>query len=598
MSGERTPASAPEAVRQIRRFWQLLLQRTTPRRVLIVGTLALSASLTEALALFLLVPLLQMLDPTAGAGQSAKAWFSYLLQSLGVRPNLLVVLAIFVAIMTTRSLINRQASLHLESLQLDLIRNVRVDLYSAIAHANWSFLRHARRSEFLSALTVETDRLDLAVHFALEMPARAMMMGAYLITACLIAPALALGALTIGFLLACLARGRLTESLRLGESLSAAYEELYHRISEFLAGLKITKSCVSEDLYVTAFAEAINEVKGSLLSYVSSQANARAFQEIAGTIAVAAFLWISAALLRMPVAEVLVLALIFYRLLPLAQSLQQAAQQLLHTAPAAYTILDLLKACTAAREMPVSPSCKSVKVDRRIRVEHVSFRHSANDPLALRDITFDLPAGTLTVVSGPSGAGKSTLLDMLAGLLRPDTGRIWIDEHELTEELARAWRTSIAYVSQDPFLFHDTIRANLLVAKPAADDSELLKALTLSGAAGFVNALPGRMDTVVGDRGARFSGGERQRLALARALLRNPALLILDEPTNSLDEENEQAVLAGIEALKGHVTMLLATHRPAMVRSVDQAFRIGGGKLEKVIAEIEERAPSTSRYSS
>lgn len=137
-----------------------------------------------------------------------------------------------------------------------------------------------------------------------------MMIGAYVITACLIAPALTLAALATGFLLAWVLRGRLSESLRLGKTLSTAYEELYHHISEFLAGLKITKSYVSEDSYVTAFAGAIDEVKGSLFAYKLSQPNAQTFQETYGVVAVAIFLWASADLLHMPIAEVLVLALI------------------------------------------------------------------------------------------------------------------------------------------------------------------------------------------------------------------------------------------------------------------------------------------------
>jgi ATP-binding cassette subfamily C protein len=213
----------------------------------------------------------------------------------------------------------------------------------------------------------------------------------------------------------------------------------------------------------------------------------------------------------------------------------------------------------------------------------VSFRHGENDARALTDVSLRLPAGSLTVLSGPSGAGKSTLLDLLAGLLMPDRGKIWIDERELTVGLAPAWRRSIAYVLQESFLFHDTIRANLLVAKPDASESQLLEALASAGAAKFVDALPRRMDTIVGARGARFSGGERQRLALARALLRNPALLILDEPTSSLDAHNEQMVLDGIAELRGRLTMVLVTHRPERLGAADQALRLENGVLKVVV---------------
>jgi ATP-binding cassette subfamily C protein len=576
---ERTSSSVLDALRQIVRFWRALLTGVGARQALAASALVLLSGLSEGLALLFLIPLLQSLDPTASPLQGGAAWLSQRLQDVGLRLNLIGVLVFFLGLVAARSVLNRQRELNLNGLRLKFLRDTRVGLYSAIAHANWSFLRRKRPADLLSALTAETDRLDTAVHYALEMPGRAVMIAAHVAAACLIAPALTFAALGIGLLLAWLVRGRLTESLRLGETLSTAYTNYYHLVSEFLAGLKITKSYVAEERHVSAFAKAIDEVSDNLLSFIRNQANARLFQEIAGACAVAIFLWMSADLFHMPIAQVLVLALIFYRLLPLIQALQQDAQQLLHVAPAAQTIHALSSACTAARETPHGQPHQIISFTRHICFDHVGFKHAEKDPEALTDVCLRLPAGTLTVLSGPSGAGKSTLLDLLAGLLRPDHGRISIDDRELTDDLAQAWRHSIAYVLQDPFLFHDTIRANLRVAKPDATDSELDAALVLSGAATFVDSLPQRMDTIVGDRGARFSGGERQRLALARALLRNPTLLILDEPTSALDERNERMVLEGIEALKGRVTMILVTHRPERLGAADQVLRLESGVL-------------------
>ena len=582
MTSKRSEVSTRQAFHEIGRFWRFLLQRTSPLQILVATVLALLASLSEGLTLVLLIPLLRSLDPAAGSAQDSQGWLSHVLQSLNFQPNLVGVLMIFLGLVAVRALINRQRGLYLSALRLDLMRDIRVGLYSGIAHANWPFLRRMRSTDLLTALTAETDRLDSAALFALETPARAMTIGVHFVVAFLIAPTLTILALATGCVLAWLVRGWLVESLHLGEMLSAAYKNFYHQVSEFLAGLKITKSYVAEDRHVTAFAGALDEVKNNILSYVKSQSNAHLFQEIAGAGAVGIFLWISAGQLHMPMAEVLVLALIFYRLLPLVRSLQQGAQQLLHSAPAARTILDLSIACAAARETPQDQARNSFSLRRSIRLEHVGFSHDDDGPEAVSNVSFSLEAGTLTVLFGPSGSGKSTLLDLIGGLLRPDKGRIWIDERELTDEMAKTWRTSIAYVLQEPFLFHDTIRANLLVAKPNACEREIRQALASARAVEFVDALPVGMDTVVGDRGARFSGGERQRLALARALLRRPSLLILDEPTSSLDEQNERMVLEGIEGLKGRVTMMLVTHRPDRVRSADQTLRMEQGKLQKV----------------
>jgi ATP-binding cassette, subfamily C, bacterial len=573
---ERAPS---EALRQIARFWRLVFERTTAARLFAMSGLILIAGLSEGSTLILLIPLLQSLDSVNGAPSSSRLYNIF--ESLGLRPTLTGVLAVFLVFVTARSIIVRLRDLTLNTLRLQLIRDIRVRLYSAIAHASWSFLRQNRRADYLTALTAETDRLDQAVYFALEIPARAMIIGAHIVAACLIAPILSLAALASGLLIAFLVRGRLVESLRLGERLSASSKELYHEISEFLGGLKVTKSYAAEDRYVTIFARAIDDVKGNLLSYTKSHLNARLFQDVAGAFAVAFFLWVSTGLLGLPVAEVLVLALIFYRLLPLVQGLHQSAQRILHTSAAVQTLLDLLERCEAAEERPHAQATPMSGLRVAIRIENVSFRHDCNGPQTLSNVNLNLQANSLTVLSGSSGSGKSTLLDLLAGLLRPDQGKIFVDDRELTGMLVPAWRRSVSYVTQAPFLFHDTIRANLLVASPTASENDVCEALHSSGAAMFVKSLPEGLDTIVGDRGSRFSGGEQQRLALARALLRRPALLILDEPTSSLDEQSEQLVLAEIEALRGSMTMIMVTHRPERARSADQILRLEGGQLRE-----------------
>ena len=156
----------------------------------------------------------------------------------------------------------------------------------------------------------------------------------------------------------------------------------------------------------------------------------------------------------------------------------------------------------------------------------------------------------LTAVVGPSGAGKSTIADLVNGLLLPTRGRLLLDGRALTQAELRQWRRQVGYVGQETVLFHQSVRENLLWAKPDASEDELREALEMASA-GFVYELPGGLETVAGDRGVLLSSGERQRISLARALLRKPTLLILDEATNALDVENEARILDAIrEAMR------------------------------------------------
>jgi len=189
------------------------------------------------------------------------------------------------------------------------------------------------------------------------------------------------------------------------------------------------------------------------------------------------------------------------------------------------------------------------------------------------------PRKLIIAIDGPAGAGKSTIADLILGLIEPTRGTITVDGRPLSADRLRAWREMIGYVNQDTFLFHDSIRANLLWARPDAPPDEVDRVLHLAAADDFVARLPKGIETVIGDRGVLVSGGERQRLALARALLRRPALLVLDEATNALDSENEARIQLAVDRLRHEMTILVITHRLATVRHADTIHVLDGGRL-------------------
>jgi ATP-binding cassette subfamily C protein len=194
-------------------------------------------------------------------------------------------------------------------------------------------------------------------------------------------------------------------------------------------------------------------------------------------------------------------------------------------------------------------------------------------------VTLNIAAGRTTAIVGASGSGKSTIVDLLIGLLTPTSGAILVDGRPLRAEQLQAWRDGIGYVPQDTFLFHDSVRANLRWARPDATEDEIWRALASAAAADFVAGLPEGLDTIVGDRGVLISGGERQRLALARALLRRPVLLVLDEATSSLDSENERRIQDAIDDLYQQVTIVVVTHRLSTVRGAAVIHVLDGGRV-------------------
>ncbi len=209
----------------------------------------------------------------------------------------------------------------------------------------------------------------------------------------------------------------------------------------------------------------------------------------------------------------------------------------------------------------------------------VGLRYSPELPPALTDISFTLPKGQMLALVGPSGAGKSSIADLLTGLYAPTQGRILIDDLPLDQMELEGWQQRLGVVSQDTFLFNATIAENIAFGTPWATQSQIESASRAAQAGGFIEQLPQGYATLVGERGYRLSGGQRQRLSLARAILRNPELLILDEATSALDSQSEKLVQEALQQFERDHTVLVIAHRLSTIVRADQILVIDGGRV-------------------
>jgi ATP-binding cassette, subfamily B, bacterial len=217
-----------------------------------------------------------------------------------------------------------------------------------------------------------------------------------------------------------------------------------------------------------------------------------------------------------------------------------------------------------------------------VRFENVSFRYGGNgsdDGWTLRDIDLDVPAGTRTAVVGETGAGKTTVGYLVARLYEPQEGRVTIDGVDVRDASLSSLAATVGVVSQETYLFHASVRENLRFACPDATDEQIEDAARTAHVHDLIASLPDGYDTVVGERGYRFSGGEKQRMAIARTILRNPPVLVLDEATSSLDTQTEAAVQAELERLAEGRTTITIAHRLSTVRDADQIVVLDRGRI-------------------
>ena len=299
--------------------------------------------------------------------------------------------------------------------------------------------------------------------------------------------------------------------------------------------------------------------------------------KIGGALALAGLTYAALTWAHLPAAKLLVLIAVFSRMLPQVSSIHMGLQQLWHMTPAYANWQRWVTLCETEREIPTANNPAAQDLIHGIQFEGVRYQHPGSDKtFTVPDLS--IPARKTTAVIGPSGSGKTTFLDLLSGLNPPQAGEIRIDGEPLRADAH--WRRRIAYIPQETGILDGSLRDNLSWGAVTADENAMWQALEQAAAARFVRKLPNGLDTWVGERGVRLSGGERQRLALARALLRQPQLLILDEATSALDREHQAVILDALRQLHGRLTVLIVTHRHEEIRDlIDGRIQVDAGRV-------------------
>jgi ATP-binding cassette, subfamily C, bacterial len=567
-----------------------------PRRLAWVLTVQVIAALIQGVGLLLLVPLLELAGvsrASSAGGLMARAREAF--HALGVPLSLTAMLVFYVAVVAMAAALTAYQNVLLVRYRLEFVDELRQRLYGSIARAEWRHLLGLRQSDLLTALTIDVSWVGQGTLAVLNLGVGLVVITVQVAVALRISPGVTALAMGTGIGLAALMWPLVARSRRLGRQLVQFNRGVLASVTGFLDGLKLAKVHGLEPGHLTSFDSAIVRARRSQIDFAKAQAAAAAVQFSATAVVLAVLIDVVAGQHAVSLAELLVLAFIFTRLVPQVTQAQSNVQTLAQSLPAFGELTAVIDDCAraaeegelqpapsrAARRRPALPDRPPALSDR-LCLDGVcfSYRRPDGQPVeVLHGVTLEVPARATTALVGPSGAGKTTIADLAVGLLVPTSGRVLIDGAALAGELIPRWREEVAMVPQDVFLFHESIRANLLWAQPGASEGDLWRALALASAEALVRQLPDGLDTVVGDRGERLSGGERQRIALARALLREPTLLVLDEATSSLDAGNETAILDALAMLHGSMTILVIAHQRSSLRDADQVITVADGRV-------------------
>lgn len=555
--------------------------RGYPGRTAVMVGLLIVAGLAEGVGLVTLLPLLEYATGQSQATQSTITRTALdALGSVGVPPGLGPLLAVIVVAMALKAFFLWLATKQVGYTVSQVATDLRLRLIRALLKARWSFFARKPTGYFANALSSEATRASQAYEQVCKAMAGAIQIAVYLAVVMVISWPVAVIALVVGPLVIFALRGFVRMSRDAGDEQTHVMRQLIGRITSLLPGIKPIKAMAREQHLLPFLEEETEGFNRARQRTVLASESLRAFQEPVIVLVLAIGLYGAVTIGDAPAAAVIVAAVLFYRVMTTAGNLQMQYQAVTVNESAFWSLLETVEEAEAAEESEVSQGVPAPPLDRGIELREVSFSYGAEPVLG--SASLEIPAGELVAVVGSSGVGKTTLVDLIAGLMEPDGGEILVDGVPLSEVDRSTWRAQVGYVPQEVLLFNDTVFQNVTLGDERFSRSAVERALRAAGAWEFVAATDEGMDHVVGERGAQLSGGQRQRIAIARALLGEPRLLILDEATTALDPETEKRICDTLVGLRGETTILAISHQPAIAEAASRIYQVADGTVSQL----------------
>ena len=542
----------------------------------IIGCLALAA-LVEAVGLATLLP---VLNTIGGGGESkAGAVLNDVFARIGLHPDMLTLTLIIVILMILKAGLSVLAMSYVGYAVADLATKLRLELVARLIRARWSYFVGQPVGRISNIAGLEVTRSAEAYLMSAQAITLMIQAAGYTVVALFISWPIALVAIGGGGAMTLLLQRFVRKTRRAGRRQTQRTSELVIQLNDALVGIKPLKAMARHAQVIRFLEGKIAELRRALRQQTLSKQMTKYIQEPLLVIFLAVGLYVTTTFWGIPLSELLVMGLLIERTISSVGKVQQEVQKAAAVESAFWSVHRLVEEAGAEAETHIGTRGPTLTKGCSFRHVHFSF----GDTKVLNDVSIDIPAASVTVITGGSGAGKTTMTDLLLALHAPDGGEILIDGTPLGEIDVAQWRSMVGYVPQELILFNDSIAANVTLGDPTLSEERVVDALTAAGALDFVEKLPDGIHTQVGERGSRLSGGQRQRIAIARALVHEPKLLILDEVTSALDPETEASICRNIRALTARgITALAITHREAWLAAADRVYHLEEGVAERL----------------
>ncbi|HWQ69249.1 MAG TPA: ATP-binding cassette domain-containing protein [Patescibacteria group bacterium] len=561
----------------------IIIIRQYPRRSALTLICLLFASVAEGVGLLMLLPVLSVAtdNQTRETGShlfGAEQFLRQALSVVGLTPTVGTLLILIILCVAVKSAFTLLAKIQVGYTVTHVATGLRLSLLQTLLATRWEYYVRQPVGSLANAVGTEAMRAALAYLEGAKGVTLFVEAIVYAGVAFVVAGKATLTFLVPGVLILYGLNYLVRMAHQAGTRQTRLLKSLVAGLTDSLQSIKPLKAMAREELIGPSLQSSTRRLNRAVQRDVLSTEALSSSQDLGLAIVVAVGLYLALSRWNMPLNAVMVMVLLLARMLTCLAKTQRQYQKMRTFESAFWSLRAAIDGANRDRE--TEPGGASPSLERSLRLDKVSFGYDKQ--WVLRNASLTIPAGSFTVIIGPSGAGKTTVADLFTGLLRPQQGCVWVDDLPLDQIDLRQWRRMIGYVPQEPFLLHDTVLQNVTLGDPELNEADAEAALRAAGAWDFVMAQPSGIHGSVGERGTALSGGQRQRIAIARALVHRPKLLILDEVTSALDQENTATICRTLRGLRGQLTIVAISHESAVVESGDRVYRIHKGEASLV----------------
>ena len=553
-----------------------LFYRFSPGRNAGIFLTNLFYGLSQGVSIVTLIPLLQMLEKNSLGNNKVFAVLNKLVDSLGITISIELIIGLYFSLILFNALMQYAKTIWQSDVQQEFTANIRNDIFNKLIRSDWMYLSGQNRNEFSHILTTEIPAITALNFHLLTLLSAITIFIIYVILAFLVSFYFTLFVLVCGLILYLLMNSFITRSYAVGMDNFFTNRHLYKQFDDFWDMIKFAKIHGNEKYHLDRFDVQNQQFAKERKRLIRLNLTPQTINSVVSAFILSVFVYVGYKFGNMSLSSFLILILLFSRIFPQLMRTHTTYIQIISLFPSYENTMAmkneleaLLKDSSALRDTATS----KIVLKKEITFDDISFGYNRDKPL-FDHISLTIPVRNITGIIGSSGIGKTTLMDIVTGLLIPDRGKIRIDGQDLLELDKASWHNSIAYVPQDPSFTNSSLRENLAMGNEQILDSTMWQTLNRVNAGQFVRELPQGLDTIMSNNAQQFSGGERQRLAIARGLLREPSLLLLDEITNSLDSKNEQHIINILLDLKKDITIIFITHKKELIQYFDKVIDV------------------------